>query len=58
MGVWGCASSEVQGQSPWSEDEGDEPPPPEAEEVFIFHSLIFHVYVILLYCVLHLVKSD
>jgi len=49
MGSGGCAHSGVQRQSPWSGVRGGAKPPerPEAEEVFIFQSLVFDVHVIL-----------
>jgi len=58
---WGFGAvppAKSKGKAPGQKMRGTNPPPPEAEEVFIFQSLIFDVYVILLYCVLHLVKSD
>jgi len=33
-GVWGCAPSEVQGQSPWSAVLGGKAPPPQKLKAF------------------------
>ena len=35
MGVWGCAPSGVQGQSPWSGGQGATAKPPEAERFLV-----------------------